>query len=53
MTLPFDPLQSEPAEAPVKAPWETPEVQDMSVGKNTFNGGPTYLDTGAFDSTPS
>ena len=36
-------------EAPAgKRTWTTPDVEDMDVGRNTYNGGPTFLDTGAF-----
>jgi hypothetical protein len=32
----------------IKQPWLAPDVEDMDVGKNTYNGGPTFLDTGGF-----
>jgi len=32
----------------VKRPWTVPDIQDMDVGRNTYNAGPTFLDTGAF-----
>lgn len=36
------------AVATAKRPWQAPDIQDMDVGRNTYNAGPTFLDTGAF-----